>query len=167
MSNNTVEKKILDACCGGRMAWYQKEHEDTIYMDNRRLTERLSNGQTLNVQPDVIGDFRDMKFEDSTFSLVLFDPPHLRGVGKNSWLAKKYGVLDNDTWHEDLKKGFDECMRVLKPGGTLIVKWSIDKSHPSRSVKITDFVKLLGADPLFGDRPMSGKSTYWLVYMKF
>ena len=28
-------KKILDACCGSRMFWFDKENEKTVYMDNR------------------------------------------------------------------------------------------------------------------------------------
>ena len=28
---------ILDACCGGRMFWYDKNREDTIYMDIREV----------------------------------------------------------------------------------------------------------------------------------
>lgn len=157
---------ILDACCGGRMTWYQKDHPRAIYMDNRTLTEGLSNGQMLKVQPDIVADFRLMPFIDGTFSLVLFDPPHLMSLGINSWMAKKYGVLNKDTWRDDIKRGFDECMRVLKPGGTLVFKWSIDKGHPSRSVRIPDLLKVLGTDPLFGDRVGSGKTTYWLVFMK-
>ena len=31
-------------------------------------------------------------FEDATFSLVLFDPPHLKHLGDSAWLAKKYGI---------------------------------------------------------------------------
>ena len=52
-----------------------------------------------------------------------FDLPHLLKAGDNSWLAKKYGKL-TDEWEIDIKQGFDECMRVLKPNGTLIFKWN-------------------------------------------
>lgn len=37
--------KILDACCGGRMFWFDKAHPDAVYMDNRRLDTITSNGQ--------------------------------------------------------------------------------------------------------------------------
>ena len=53
--------------------------------------------------PDVVGDFRDMPFEDETFRLVVFDPPHLLHAGDDSWLAKKYGVLNESTWREDIR----------------------------------------------------------------
>ena len=38
---------------------------------------------------------------------------------RNNYMAKKYGKLDK-SWKETIKSGFDECMRVLKPYGTLI-----------------------------------------------
>lgn len=30
------EKKILDACCGSRMMWFDKECPDAVFMDIRR-----------------------------------------------------------------------------------------------------------------------------------
>ena len=33
--------KILDACCGSRMFWFDKDHKDTLYMDKRVLSETL------------------------------------------------------------------------------------------------------------------------------
>jgi hypothetical protein len=77
-------------------------------------------------------DFRKLELPSDAFSLVLFDPPHLSNLGSNSWMAKKYGVLDKETGRQDLKSGFDECWSVLKKNGVLVVKWSIDTSHASR-----------------------------------
>ncbi|MBV0931716.1 class I SAM-dependent methyltransferase, partial [Lentilactobacillus sp. IMAU92037] len=69
-------------------------------------------------------DFTEMPFSDNSFYMVVWDPPHLIHAGKTSWLVKKYGKLDQDNWQTDLSKGFSECMRVLKPHGTLIFKWN-------------------------------------------
>lgn len=148
--------KILDACCGSRMFWFDKQHEDTTYMDIRELKETLSDGRQLVVSPDIIGDFRDMPFEDDSFYMVVFDPPHLLRAGDKSWLAKKYGKLET-TWQEDIGAGFKECMRVLKPNGTLIFKWNEDQ------VKASDVIKAIGQRPLFGNRR---SKTHWMVFMK-
>lgn len=148
--------KILDACCGSKMFWFDKEHEDVIYMDNRQLKETLCDGRTLNVNPDIVADFRDMPFKDESFYLVVFDPPHLKQLGENSWMAKKYGKL-NETWKEDIKQGFDECMRVLKTNGTLIFKWNEDQ------IKLSEILKAINCKPLFGNRR---SKTHWLVFMK-
>ena len=149
-------KPILDACCGSRMFWFNKEHEDVLYMDNRKFKDTLCDGRTLEVNPDIIADFRDMPFEDDTFHLVVFDPPHLLKAGENSWLAKKYGKLE-ETWPFDIRQGFTECMRVLKPFGTLIFKWNEDQ------IKLNEVLDAIGYEPLFGDKRAK---THWLVFMK-
>ena len=90
-------KKILDACCGSKMFWFNREYKDAVYMDNRIENTTLCNGRKLIVKPDVIADFRKMPFEDESFHLVVFDPPHLLNVGDKSFLALKYGRLEQ-TW---------------------------------------------------------------------
>lgn len=158
-----TEKMILDACCGSRMFWFDKSHPNAIYIDNRTLPPtKMSNRATLRVDPDIVMDFRDMKFADESFSLVVFDPPHLlRAGGDKSYLANKYGYLNKETWKEDLRKGFEECWRVLKPNGTLIFKWN--DMHAS----VNEILELAPAQPLFGNRA-SGKNlkTHWIVFMK-
>jgi len=149
-------QRILDATAGSRMIWFDKENKDTLYIDNRQLTDILCDGRTLNIKPDMIADFRNMPFDDNTFYLVVFDPPHLRKAGETSWLAKKYGVL-SDNWQNDIRQGFNECMRVLKPSGTLIFKWNEDQ------VKLSEVIKTIGQKPLFGNRR---SKTHWLVFMK-
>ncbi|WP_194841594.1 class I SAM-dependent methyltransferase [Sporosarcina obsidiansis] len=149
-------KRVLDACCGSRMFWFDKENQDVVYMDNRQISEELCDGRQLIVSPDVVADFRDMPFEDESFFLVVFDPPHLINAGEDSWLAKKYGRLD-DLWQFDIRQGFYECMRVLKPNGTLIFKWNEDQ------VTLPEVLRAIGQTPLFGNRR---SKTHWLVFMK-
>lgn len=150
-------KPILDACCGSRMFWFNKHNENVVYMDNRELEDTLCDGRKLEVKPDVIADFRNMPYEDKIFKLVVFDPPHLIKVGENSWLAKKYGKLSYDTWEQDLKQGFDECMRVLDDYGVLILKWNEEQ------IPLKQLLKVIGVEPLFGNKR---SKTHWLVFMK-
>ena len=152
-------KKILDVCCGSKMFWFDKERKDTVYMDIRELSDTLCDGRKLEIKPDIIGDFRDIPFPDNSFKMVVFDPPHLAEVGKNSWLAKKYGQL-NDSWPEDLRQGFNECMRVLEPFGTLIFKWNEDQ------IKLSEILKNIEYKPLFGNKRPKAQKTHWLVFMK-
>lgn len=149
-------KKILDACCGSRMFWFDKNNENVVFMDNRQESCTLQDGRKLEVNPDVIGDFTKMPFDDETFYLVVFDPPHLLRAGKSSWLVKKYGIL-KDNWQGEIQKGFIECMRVLKKNGTLVFKWS------EQQVSVSDILKAINVKPLFGTR--RGK-TIFLVFMK-
>ncbi len=150
-------KPILDACCGSKMFWFDKENENVVFMDNRELEDTLCDGRKLSIKPDVIADFRDIPYSDNTFKLVVFDPPHLIRAGKNSWLAKKYGVL-GETWPQDIKQGFDECMRVLDMYGVLVFKWNEEQ------IKLSKLLKVIGKKPLFGNRR---SKTHWMVFMKF
>lgn len=150
-------KSILDACCGSRMCWFEKQHPDVLYMDSRKETFTLCDGRTLEINPDIVADFRAMPFKDETFRLVVFDPPHLLHAGKVSWLARKYGKLNRETWSEDLSSGFRECFRVLESGGILIFKWCEEQ------IMTSDVLKLTPMNPLFGHR--RGK-TIFLVFMK-
>lgn len=84
-------KQVLDACCGSRMFYLVKNSDDVLYMDNRQYFEKLSSGHIVDVNPDVREDFRIMPFADESFSLVIFDPPHLIRAGDSSWLAKNTG----------------------------------------------------------------------------
>lgn len=87
-------KKILDVTCGSRTIWFNKNHPATVYCDKRR--ERYTgiwksggkkSGRDCIVEPDVQCDFTDLPFEDESFSLVVFDPPHLKEAGETSWMC--------------------------------------------------------------------------------
>lgn len=154
-----MEKKILDACCGSKMMWFDKKEPRTIYADKRTETHILCDGRTLNINPDITIDFTKMPFQDESFNLVVFDPPHLNKLGKNSWMAKKYGIL-LPTWETDIKGGFDECMRVLKKDGTLIFKWN------ENQIKINKIIEVIGVTPLFGHPSGKNGQTIWMTFMK-
>lgn len=57
-----MNKKILDACCGSRMFWFNKHNENAVFQDIRDEEHTLCDGRKLIVKPDVVGDFRNMAF---------------------------------------------------------------------------------------------------------
>ena len=160
-------KPVLDACCGGRMMWFDKMDSRAMFGDQRSevltVTDNsrgnASGQRTLRIEPDTLMDFRAMPFDDGAFKLVAFDPPHLIHAGPRSWLAAKYGKL-SENWRDDLRAGFAECFRVLAPDGVLVFKWN------ETQVKLRDVLALTPHKPLFGQ--VSGRSgmTHWLVFMK-
>lgn len=152
------EKKILDACCGSKMMWFDKDREDVIFADKRTESHVLCDGRALEVTPDIEIDFTKMPFANESFYLVVFDPPHLNKLGVNSWMAKKYGVLTG-SWESDIRAGFNECMRVLKPNGTLIFKWN------ENQIPVKKIVEVIGATPLFG-HPTRHSKTVWMTFFK-
>lgn len=155
-----IVMKILDACCGSKMFWYNKQEPHTTYMDIRHEILRYKDRhleRTAEINPDIIGDFRNMDFADETFDLVIFDPPHLIKAGKTSWLAQKYGTLDLMSWKNDIQKGFDECLRVLKPSGVLILKWNEDQ------IPFKEILKVIQKQPILGDKK---SKTRWSIFLK-
>lgn len=149
---------VLDACCGSKMFWFDRDNQDVVFNDLRKESHVLCDGRTLNINPDVQMDFTKLDFPDGRFKLVVFDPPHLDSLGEKSWMALKYGVLKPD-WKETLRKGFDELFRVLEPDGILIFKWS------DVDIKVSDVTKLSPIPPLFGHRTMINNRTIWLCFM--
>ena len=139
------------------MFWFDKNHENTLFVDKREHYEELPTGHVINVSPDVVADFRNLPFKDETFYHVVFDPPHLLHAGESSWLAKKYGRLNKETWPQDLKQGFGECMRVLKTNGTLVFKWNEEQ------IKLREILDIFEIKPLYGNKRAK---THWIVFMK-
>lgn len=152
-------KKILDVCCGPRMSWFNKHHPDAIYMDIRKDEFIACDGRHIKVDPDLIGDFRNIPFPDNSFKLVVFDPPHFDKLGENSYTAQKYGRLF-PSWETDLKQGFDECMRVLEPDGILIFKWN------EYQIPVSKILEIFSTDPLFGHKSGKNSRTHWMCFMK-
>lgn len=156
----TPPTKILDAACGGRMIWNDKTDPRITAQDIRTETVHMTDRgktRTLEIRPDIIGDFRAMQFHDAAFNLILFDPPHLLRAGDTSWLRKKYGCLNPETWSLDLDAGFRECWRILANGGTLIFKWN------SCQIPLSAIAPMYPDKPLFISR--QGK-TYFIVFSK-
>ena len=156
-----TNKPILDACCGSKMFQFDKQNPNVEFCDNRQVPyHEYYPHNYLQVKPDVVCDFRKLPFASSRFYLVVFDPPHLTYAGPKSWTRLKYGCLD-ETWPDMIHDGFWECMRVLKPHGTLIFKWS------EVQIPLKDVLKAIGAKPLFGHRSGKNMNTHWMAFMKF
>lgn len=152
-------RTILDPCCGSRMFWFDKKDDRAVFTDKRSEQHTLCDGRELIIEPDIVMDFTDLQFDDEQFHMVVFDPPHLNKIGSSSWMAKKYGKLD-ETWPLMIKDGFAECFRVLKPNGTLIFKWN------ETQILTKDILALTDQKPVVGH--ISGKraNTHWVCFLK-
>lgn len=163
MERINKHKPILDACCGGKMFYFNKEDDRVLFQDIRDFDTTLCDGRAFSVHPDVVADFTDMPYPDENFTMVVFDPPHLKYSGDKKqlkgWQMIKYGRLNGD-WKDNIRKGFAECFRVLKHGGFLIFKWN------ETDIKVSEILKLTPVKPIFGH--ISGKraNTHWICFMK-
>ena len=147
-----MEKTVLDVCCGGKMFWFNKQDTRALFVDNRTVPSVIPD-DPFCISPDKECDFRYLPFGDDKWPLVVFDPPHMRHPGV---MGVKYGKLSS-TWKDDLRRGFEECFRVLKPLGTLVFKWN------ESEIPLKDVLALSPHPPLFGNRR---SKTIWMVFQK-
>lgn len=93
-----------------------------------------------SVKPDVVGDNTNMPFENESWDIVVYDPPHCGDQGKSDTeFAKKYGTgmtskNPNGKWGSlahTYPPFLAEANRVLKPKGLLLVKL-IDYTHSAK-----------------------------------
>ena len=135
--------------------YFDKRNEDYEITANAAYP----NGTTLKIRPDVQGDFTRLPFPDDTFRLVVLDPPHVENLSMNSVVGKTYGKLFRD-WEDELRDGFSECFRVLKPEGVLIFKWC------SVQIPLERVMALAPHPPLFGHNTGHRAKTHWMTFMK-
>ena len=155
-------KKVLDVCCGSRAMWFDKNDDRCLYLDIRKVKYENDNARcykTLDINPDMICDFTKLPFNNDTFYHIVFDPPHLKRNGFSGEITKRYGILQ-DGWQDMIRKGFEECFRVLKPNGTLIFKWS------NVQIPIKDVLKLTKHKPLYGHKSGKRMNTHWVCFIK-
>lgn len=159
-----MDKIILDACCGNRMFWFNRKHPQALFVDNRVVGPltlgKGKNARQFDCKPDKVMDFRNLDLPDNQFSLVVFDPPHFTTLGEKSYMAIKYGRLSKRTWRDDLRKGFKECFRVLKPQGVLVFKWN------EYEIPLREVLALTPVEPLFGHPSGKTQKTHWVCFMK-
>ena len=153
---------VLDACCGSRAFWLDKHDERAVYVDKRRETMQADprpGRKPLVIDPDWQGDFSAMPFPSDTFDHVVFDPPHIIQPAARGNITKMYGVLNGD-WREMIRRGFAECFRVLRPGGTLIFKWN------ELAVPVREILALTPERPLYGHKCGKRQQTHWVAFLK-
>ena len=156
-----MPKTVLDPACSTRSFYFDKADERVVFGDIRDdETHVLTNGQTIHIKPDEVMDFRAIPYPNSTFQMVIFDPPHRFNLSPSSDFIKKYGVLSKQTWKADLAQGLAECFRVLKEGGTLVLKWS------EVSVKLPEILALTDQKAVIGHRSGQRMGTHWVLFMK-
>jgi ubiquinone/menaquinone biosynthesis C-methylase UbiE len=156
---------VLDACCGIRMMWMDKEDERVTFVDRRNEDYEIApdraypSGTVIRVRPDVVADFTALPFPDASFWHVVFDPPHIIRNAELGTVTKKYGVLNGD-WKAMLTGGFRECFRVLKPNGTLIFKWC------ETQIPLKDVLALTPEKPLYGHKGGQKSVTHWMAFIR-
>jgi SAM-dependent methyltransferase len=154
---------VLDVTCGVRGMWFNKQDSRALFVDQRAETVvEVHKGErdwVSYVAPDHVADFTNLPFPDESFSLVVFDPPHVARRAPKGNITKRFGHL-TEGWRQILSEGFAECFRVLKPQGVLVFKWSAIQFPLSEILSLTDHA------PLFGHQSGKASNTHWVCFLK-
>jgi DNA modification methylase len=148
---NPRSNRTRKATATARFGSSRRESHDATGFYERFVTPELSSDTTV-LRPkklDVIyrHDARDMsKVESNSVALVVTSPPYFAGkeyetsLGENGVPATYFDYLDL------LRDVFEECKRVLEPGGRIAVNVANLGRRPYRSLAgdITDILQELG-----------------------
>ena len=89
--------KILDACCGSKMFWYDKHEPHTTYIDNRSEKDEVKDRQYIRdivVSPDIIADFGKSQRQHSMVSVYQKEQKMSKEMTKNK-IKKNVITFDN------------------------------------------------------------------------
>ena len=155
---------VLDVCCGPRGMWFNKHDERAMFTDKRRELVEMdcpSGKYKYDINPDIVADVACLPFPSDTFFHVVFDPPHCKGTEcrRRGLNGRHYGLLF-DGWRDMLRKGFAECFRVLRPGGTLVFKWN------EQEIPVREILMLTPEKPLYGHKSGKRAKTHWIAFLK-
>lgn len=144
--------KILDLSAGPRGIWFDKQHQDTVFVDLRPETK-----------PTIVADSRMLPFATGVnFDLVVFDPPHVN-FGETAELSKTYGWFNTETIRDTIKRTAGEAYRVTRIDALMAFKWN---DHDQKLEKVLALMHEWW-EPLFGQktstRTKHASTTCWVL----
>ena len=165
--------KILDATCGIKSIWFQKNHSLVTYMDKRngkyiyQDKKKKYTPKVYVINPDVVADWtKTIPFADNYFDMIVFDPPHVICNVATGDMVIRYGHLTKENWLDTYKKGIKELFRVLKPCGIFIFKFAETKNLGFK-IPYKEVLNLFPCLPMFGTRTGNSNNNHWVVFLKY
>jgi len=137
------EAKVLDVTANRRKMWSGVTWPDVTYADIDPA-----------MNPDIIGDFRALPVADSSYDVIVFDPPHLPAAAASA-ASDKQMVGDYGLAHApkaDNVSGYfppflQEATRVLRPEGLIFCKLKDFVHNHLYQWSLVDFICAVRAQP--------------------
>ena len=111
----------LDATASLRSYWRGRDQRGWLFLDRRA-----------RVKPDIVASNEYLPFRDAMFFQVFYDPPSvLRGRGHWDFSSMEFRYTHwrgPNYFRRNLDLCNDEFQRVLKPEGTVLVKYTVSKT---------------------------------------
>lgn len=92
-----------------------------------------------------LADFRFLPFDDHSWDVVAFDPPHLAGLGRTSYFRNRYGTYQASELPEVIRQGAIECWRVARVGLIAKVTDHVNSAHFKRESQWV--IEAIGQEP--------------------
>jgi hypothetical protein len=77
-------------------------------------------------------DFTSTPYADLSFDLTLLDPPHLAGLGRNSYMRPRYGTYSSKQLPGVVRAGAREAWRLARIGAVVKVCDHVNSAHFKR-----------------------------------
>jgi site-specific DNA-methyltransferase (adenine-specific) len=127
-----------------------RENHDASAFYARFHPKDLSKDETLGERPDlpnplVCGDSRSMDLPDGSVALVVTSPPYFAGKEYEEALGQGSIPATYAEYLQLLSDVFEECLRVLEPGGRIAVNVANLGRKPYRSLA-ADVIRILDDD---------------------
>jgi hypothetical protein len=175
---------ILDAGCGNRAMWLQKNHEQILHIDIEKHLQR---------KPDLFASNTNLPFPNECFQTVFFDPPFCwnnsthplfsfpnreklwkkyPNIREDSYPPQYYGIERYKTRSQLVKYLYvaqKELYRVLKPDGCLWLRWCNMASMTHHHVLgiFENWTQMLFHEIGSSKRNTGGKTeSFWFMLMK-
>lgn len=112
-----LPEPVLDPTAGHRQGMW------TIWRPDGLVLSDID----IETKPDLVADYKNLPFADGVFGSVLFDPPYrLAGTATDQGgMDTRYGICAYrpiHVVHDDMVSGLQECARVVRRRGYVIVK---------------------------------------------
>lgn len=121
------EGSVIRDLTWGKGVFWRKLDTSRYSLQGSDLGDHIGGHEAWDGHIVIKADFTDLPDKDASCDVVVLDPPYIHNPGKHSTDSRYNNVgTTGGMYHRDIRelyeKGMSEALRILKPGGKLLVK---------------------------------------------